>query len=141
MKITLRTFAAVITLAVLFVWLTADAAERPDKTKRQRESIYGAAGTPRWAVLNINNYLNWLRSDAPGALSPGGDNQGVYPRGTGNAIYTDGIYFGAKCFKDAARTQPASPQLVRVGGKGYGYGLSAGRVTGSGATADRKSVV
>ncbi len=107
----------------------------PDKTQRSVRSFAKIAGDPAWTILNINNFHSWSRRDAPGSLSPNGDNQGVYPRGTGNVIYTDGIYFGAKAFIDANHTTPAPRQMIRVGGKGYGYGLSAGRVVGSGATA------
>ncbi|MBI4428393.1 MAG: T9SS type A sorting domain-containing protein [Ignavibacteriales bacterium] len=124
-----------ILLAGLVVWSNSFAEDIPDKTKPRARAISKTAGNPAWTILNINNFVNWVRRDAPGALSPHGDNQAVYPRGTGNAIYTDGFYFGGKAFTNAAKTTQAPRQTVRVGGKGYSYGLSAGWVTGSGVGA------
>jgi hypothetical protein len=134
MRIIARTFLTVIALMAVLVW-SVTAKEDPNKGKQQAQSLNKRAGTPIYTLLNINNFTNWVRYDGWGVLAPSTDNQGVYPRGTGNAIYTDGIYWGAKCFTNAAKTTPAPRQLVRVGGKGYDFGMRPGNVVGSGASA------
>ena len=135
MRIIARTFLTVIALMAVLVW-SVTAKDDPNKGKQPAQSLNkGAAGTPIFTLLNINNFTNWVRYDGWGILSPASDNQSTYPRGTGNAIYTDGIYWGAKCFTNAAKTTSAPRQLVRVGGKGYAFGMRPGRVIGSGATA------
>jgi len=129
--------------AVVFVGMVIGAVlyahgEEPDKTQRERGSLYKAPGTPQWARLNINNFTAWVRYDNSGHLSPHSDNLGVFPRGTGNVIYTDGLVWGGKMFRDAAHTQGPPTQTVRVGGKVYGVGTRAGRVIGMGANAVRQ---
>lgn len=130
-----KALIAVVAFLSVLVWSFAVGAEDIKKGDKG-QSLAKISGTPQFQILNINNYTSWVRSDNSGNLSPHGDNQGIYPRGTGgNVIYTDGIVWGAKAFTDAAKTTPAPRQTVRVGGKAYGFGQKAGRVTGSGATA------
>ncbi|MBI3788700.1 MAG: hypothetical protein HY276_10660, partial [Ignavibacteriales bacterium] len=127
---------AVIAFLSLLAWSFAFAAEDINKKGDKGQSLAKTSGKPDFQILNINNYTSWVRSDNSGNLSPHGDNQGIFPRGTsGNVIYTDGIVWGAKTFTNAAKTIPAPRQGVRVGGKAYGFGQKAGRVTGTGATA------
>jgi len=126
---------AVIAFLSMLVWSFAISAEDIKKSDKG-QSLAKTSGTPTFQILNINNYTSWIRSDASGNLSPHGDNQGIFPRGTsGNVIYTDGIVWGAKAFTNAGKTTAAPRQGIRVGGKAYGFGQKAGRVTGSGATA------
>ena len=112
----------------------------PDKLKRTNPSaLFKAAGTPHYALLNINNLHTWSRDDGQSNHSPGGDNGSYYPSGTGNVIYQDCIVWGAKAFLDAAHTQPVLSQPIRVGGGTYGVGTKAGWVNGFGATATPES--
>ena len=140
MRTIMRSFLAVTALMAVLAWsvMGAEQGDKADKGKRHPMSLYKASGEPIFTILNINNITSWVRYDGPGNLSPAGDNEAVYPRGTGNVIYTDGVYWGAKCFIDAAKTQPAPhSQLIRVGGKGYGFGMRPGWVDGEGAAAVR----
>jgi len=140
MRTIIRSFLTVTALMAVLAWsvMGAEQGDKADKGKRQTMSLYKAAGEPIFAILNINNFTAWVRYDGPGNLSPAGDNLAVFPRGTGNVIYTDGVYWGAKCYTDAGKTISAPhSQLVRVGGKGYGFGLRPGWVDGTGAAAVR----
>jgi hypothetical protein len=126
-------FGVVGLIMSLCAW-SAMAAEGPNKTQREKGS-WKTAGTPRYAVLSINNLTTWHRSDGQSNHSPQADNGLYYPRGTGNLIYQDGVVYGGKAYLDAGLTQPAPRQLVRVNGGTYGVGTRAGYVNGFGATA------
>lgn len=134
MKKNTLAFTVVLALITGMVTWSAMAAEGPDKTQREKGS-WKTAGTPRYAVLTINNLTTWHRYDGQSNHSPQADNGLYYPRGTGNLIYQDGVVFGGKAYLDAAKTQPAPRQLVRVGGGTYGIGTRAGYVNGFGASA------
>jgi len=109
----------------------------PDKAKRDHDVMSKSSGSPSYALFNVNNFTNWVRYDGPGHGAPSGDNQSYFPRGIGNVIYKDGIYWAAKVFTDANHFIPASQYPIRVGGKGYNSGLQAGWVTGFGSSATR----
>jgi hypothetical protein len=129
---------AVAVLSVL-VWSFALASDGPDKTKPgEKQSLYKAAGTPRYGLININNLTTWHRSDGQSNHSPGADNGMYFPKGTGNVIYQDGVVFGGRVYVGGFPGQggtPASLQPIRVGGGTYGVGTKEGWVTGLGATA------
>ncbi|MEK6649798.1 MAG: hypothetical protein AABY75_02385 [Bacteroidota bacterium] len=95
---------------------------------RQPAALYKTAGSPQYAVLNINNITSWMRYDGQSNHSPGADDGAYYPRGTGSVIYQDGLVWGGKAFLDAAHTVPGPRQLIRVGGGTYGIGTRAGRI-------------
>jgi len=135
------TFFAVLLTGVLS-WSVAGAAKDPDKANRPKRSLSKTAGVPQDGSLSINNLTAWFHYDGESNHSPGGDNGLYFPRGTGNAIYQDGVVWGAKAFVGgfqgtgtAVATQP-----VRVGGGTYGVGTRAGWVNGIGATATPISV-
>jgi len=93
-------------------------------------------GTPRYALLNINNLTSWMRADGLSNHSPKGDDRAYFPRGTANVIYQDGILWGGKAYLDSAKTQPAPfAQLIRVGGTTYSTGCREGWIHGFGANA------
>ncbi|MBF8247570.1 MAG: hypothetical protein HW374_370 [Bacteroidetes bacterium] len=130
----MRTYLAVIFLLGASSICSSQTA--PDKSKRANpESLFKLGGLPRYAVLNINNIRTWSRSDGQSNHSPGGDNGAYYPTGTANVVYQDCIVWGAKAFVDAAHTQPAPTQPIRVGGGTYTVGTKEGWVNGFGATA------
>ena len=137
-RIITKLVAVVVLLSVAF-WSLASTTERPDKRNREPESLTKGAGTPRYGVLNINNLTTWARSDGLSNHSPGADNGMYYPRGTGNVIYQDGVVWGGKAYLNAAKTQPAPVQLIRVGGGTYGVGTKEGWINGSGASAAAES--
>ena len=112
-------------------------AKDPANKKGDKQTLNKSAGTPRYAVLNINNLTAWFRSDGQSNHSPQADNGLYFPRGTANVIYQDGVVFGAKAFVGGFEgVGTAAPnQTVRVGGGTYGVGTRAGYVTGSGASA------
>ncbi|MEK6571887.1 MAG: hypothetical protein AABZ61_10990, partial [Bacteroidota bacterium] len=118
-------------LILLAVAVTPLSAQPPDKTQRnQPAGLFKASGAPTHSILNINNFTTWVRSDGGGDRSPHGDYQGYYPRGMGNAIYSDGLVWGARCFINPLKVTPAPRQPIRIGGKTYRNGQKAGRVIG-----------
>ena len=69
--------------------------------------------------------------------TPLGEKGTYFPRGTAGVIYADGLIWGGKAYIDPDMQQPAPfDQLIRVGGSSYGTGTFAGRIIGSGATAE-----
>lgn len=128
-------------VAVLFVvaglvWSEALGAERPARPRDPSGSLYKPTGTPRYSILNINNFTSWMRADGISNHSPFADNGGYFPRGTRWAIYQDGFMFGGKAYRDANHTDPEPVQTIRVGGATYNVGTVEGRVIGFGATAE-----
>lgn len=127
-----------VLLVLVFVANEGLGRERPEKgSNTRKESLDKNAGTPRYAVLNINNLTTWHRSDGQSNHSPQADNGLYYPRGTGNVIYQDCVVWGAKLFVGGFEGSgtPISFHQVRIGGGTYGVGTRAGWVTGNGATA------
>src|SRR6185436_12636757 len=59
----------------------------------------------------------------------------AFPRGTAWPFFADGVVWGAKAYLDAAHTQPAPIQVIRVGGNTYNSGNREGWINGTGATA------
>lgn len=123
-------------LSVLFLTL-GYAAEKPNKGKSDKQSLGKTTGDPHFQLLDINNLTAWQRYDGESAHDPAGNPGVVYPVGTGQVVYEDGIVFGSKQFLDAARTLPSQGQKIRIGGGTYlsNVGTKAGYVTGSGASA------
>lgn len=129
-------------LVVVFGFLssTVIGAAIPDKNNRQKDkSLMKPTGEPLYQILNINNITTWMRADGQQNHSPTGDNGSYYPRGTKWVIYQDGFVWAGKAYLDAGLTQPATPQLIRVGGQTYNIGTRAGRIIGQGATAVAQS--
>lgn len=132
MKITFGRLMAAVLAAGVFAGV---AYAKDPAGKGEKQSLDKTAGTPRYAILNINNLTAWFRSDGQSNHSPQADNGLYFPRGTANVIYQDGVVFGGKAYLNAGYTTPAPNQLVRVGGGTYGVGTRAGYVTGTGASA------
>ncbi len=131
----MRAVPLVVVAMCAFLWSLARA-EGPDKTKpRAPEQLLKGASTPQYSLLNINNLTTWTRADGYSNHTPMGGDGLRYPRGTGNAIYLDGLVYGGKVFLDAARTMRPAIHPVRVGGSHYGVGTREGWVEGFGATA------
>ncbi|MDP2208486.1 MAG: T9SS type A sorting domain-containing protein [Bacteroidota bacterium] len=129
-------------LVVVFGFLcsTVFGAGIPDKNNRQKDmSLMKPTGTPLYQILNINNITTWMRADGQQNHSPTTDNGSYFPRGTKWAIYQDGFVWGGKAYLDAALTQPAPTQVIRVGGQTYNIGTRAGRIIGTGASAVAQS--
>ena len=116
----------------------AYAAEEPKDEKGQKNgSLAKRAGLPRYQVLNISNLATWFRADGTGNYPPSGSGDGLYyPRGTGSADYENGLMWGAKPYRDAAKTRSAPfGQYFRVGGNEYPSGNQEGRIIGIGSAA------
>ncbi len=128
-----RAVVGAVALLSLFVWSAAFAAEEPGKARTP--SLNRVAGSPRFQILNINNFTIWTRADGQGAEPPSGGGDGSrFPRGTRWAIYQDGMMWGGKTFLNAGYSVPSS-QLIRVGGSTYNVGNQSGWIIGSGANA------
>lgn len=79
--------------------------------KQSLHRVQNLTGTPLYQTININNLTLWGNAEAGTSLSPHGGNQGIFPRGTANILYTDRMLWGAKVFLNAAKTVPAVNQL------------------------------
>ena len=134
-----KTFRGLLALAcvVCFVFSVAGAKEDPSKERPKSQSLQKTTGTPFRSLLNINNFMTWMAANGNGNNPPSQQGDGsAYPRGTRWVIYEDGIVWGAKCYLDAAKTQPApNSQLIRVGGGTYNVGNQAGAIIGTGSSA------
>ncbi len=134
----------VLLLLAIALFMSSALAERPDKTKYDnKQTPFGIAQTKNAAILNINNITTWQRGDGQGQYGPPslqGDG-GIFPRGTSFVLFADGFVWGTKCYLDAAHTQPAPVQVIRVGGNTYNVGNQIGWIegTGSGAQAISQS--
>ncbi|MCK6559350.1 T9SS type A sorting domain-containing protein [candidate division KSB1 bacterium] len=124
-------------LAGLLLYGATAFAERPAGEKeRNQQALSKPTGTPRYQILNINNIWTWIRNDGMSNHSPIADDGTYFPRGTGSAIYQDGIMWGGKVYLDPNYTQPGpKDQLIRVGGANYLVGTREGRIIGEGASA------
>lgn len=124
-------------LAGLLLYGATAFAERPAGEKeRNQQALSKPTGTPRYQILNINNIWTWIRNDGQSNHSPIADDGTYFPRGTGSAIYQDGIMWGGKVYLDPNYTQPGpKDQLIRVGGANYLVGTREGRIIGEGASA------
>jgi hypothetical protein len=127
-----------VLLGVCSAWAYASEDPLDEKGKRARALLKNnAPAGPRYQVLNINNLAQWFRADGTGSYPPSGSGDGLfYPRGTGSADYEDGLMWGAKAYRDAAKTLPAPyGQPYRVGGNEYPSGNQEGRIIGTGSAA------
>jgi hypothetical protein len=137
MKIIFRNFIGLCLLLGLLTYplLSAEKPEGP-KQGNKDQSLNKSAQTKNNAILNINNFTTWLRADGQGQNPPNAAFNGdQFPRGTTHPIFADGFVWGGKCYLDAARTQPAPVQLIRIGGNTYNVGNAAGWINGTGASA------
>jgi hypothetical protein len=125
---------AIALLAVIPAVMLGQTKERPAGAVKDAVPAR-VTGSPTYAVLNINNITTWMRYDGHSNHSPSADDGMYYPRGTGSVIYQDCLVWGGKVFRNAALTDPAPYQPIRVGGGTYGVGTRAGRVIGTGANA------
>jgi hypothetical protein len=129
--ITIKTFLGLIIIFSILALSTANA-ERPKNTSDNKlQSLLKPTGAPLNAMLNINNFTTWYRADGESSdPSSGALDGGVFPRGTKWVIYQDGIVWGGKAYLDAAHTQQAPLQLIRIGGQTYNVGTVRGRIAG-----------
>jgi hypothetical protein len=81
-------------------------------------------------MLHINDFSAWIRNDGKSARSPSGAAGCWYPRGTGSAIFQDGLIWGGYT------RQPGTPQRLRVGGQKYQIGTVPGRIISTGIPED-----
>jgi hypothetical protein len=125
----------VLVLLTVVAFSFAIAKEDPANRPKSDNSLAKTAGTPIAMPLNINNFVTWMKVTGQGNWTSTNKDGGYYPRGTSWAIYQDGFVFGGKPYLDAAKTQAAPIQDMRVGGQSYNVGTRGGQVNGFGAGA------
>jgi hypothetical protein len=132
-----RLLVAALLSSVMFGSLFARAEEPKDEKGKKAGQLEKTTGSPIFQPLNCNNVLSWFGSNGNGSFPPSKTGDGVYyPRGTGSAMYEDGLMWGAKVYQDAAKTKPGGlGQPVRIGGNEYNMGNQAGWIVGNGASA------
>ena len=109
---------------------SAWASDRTLGRNHQPSGIYKTNGTPVSTLININNLAGWIRNDGWSARIPSSGNSGVFfPRGTGGAIFQDGIVWGGN-------VNDGGSQVLRVGGQTYAIGTIGGRIISQGVAAD-----
>ncbi len=74
-----------------------------------------------FAPRNINDMVYWIYKSTKGITSSPNGVQADFPKGTGGAIYKDGIVWGGM-------VNDGNEQSPRVGGTTYADGLKAGVV-------------
>ncbi len=127
----------VVVLLTVAVFSFAIAKEDPANPPKSDNSLAKIAGTPLARPLNINNFVTWMKATGQGNWTTTNRDGGYYPRSTAWVIYQDGFVYGGKPYLDAAKTQPAPLQDMRVNGQSYNVGTREGRIIGTGAAATR----
>jgi len=80
-------------------------------------------GTPSATLYNVNNISGWIRDDGWSAQNPSTLNAGVvYPRGTANVVFQDGLVWGGLVIDIRDTLLPR----WRVGGDTYEVGTQPG---------------
>ncbi len=120
------------TVPLFFILIVHLGFARSPQEKFETESLNRIFfGEPHQTLMNINNFSFWLREDGWSGRNPfNGDAGGIYPRGTANVIYQDGILWGGY-IHDGSIFPP-----LRVGGQMYRIGTSAGRIISLGVAQD-----
>ncbi len=126
----------VLLICLLGVWgFSATFAAGPNKQLNKGGSPNRTMGLPLVSILNINNFTTFMRADGQGNHQVDDQAGGRFPRNASTAIYEDGFVWGGKAFLDPNYTQPATGQVVRVGGQTYNQGTRQGAINGTGASA------
>ena len=89
-----------------------------DKTRRGRTTAYTE---PFGTVFNINRISGWIYADGTSGNAPNGDAGIIFPRGTANVIYQDGIVWDGY-------VRDENPQNPRAGGQTYLTGTQPGYI-------------
>jgi len=77
---------------------------------------------PKNAIINLNNWVYWQSYDGTSGFNPYiGDCGGIYPHGTANVIFQDGLVWGGYV-QDHNELLPA----LRAGGQKYSVGTQPG---------------
>ncbi len=98
-----------------------------DKTNRDLITAYSE---PFGTVYNINRISGWIYSDGTSANDPNGDPGILFPRGTANVVFQDGLLWGGYV-RDSIDQNP------RVGGQTYRTGTQPGHIIQAGDGIDQ----
>lgn len=137
---------AVLASLLIFFSISISGEKEKKNSGSSLAKVANPPGSYSYGVIDINNLTTWIRFDGGGNQSLLGEPGVEFPRGTAGVIYADGYVWGGKAYLDAAHTQPAPAQTVRVGGGtycSYPYSVSpyyvlgtqAGWISGFGSTA------
>jgi hypothetical protein len=104
-------------------------AEIPKDIQKHQIIQWDPIGTKvQFTLLNINNLAGWIGWDGTSGNNPYTGYDGViYPRGTGNVVFQDGLLWGG--FINDGKTP-----ILRVGGQRYNTGTAPGRIIFQGVT-------
>ncbi len=89
-------------------------AKGPEQAQSSNTLAKTSSLDPVRTLSNINNWSYWLYYDGKSGIDPNGNGGGIYPRGTANVIYEDGVVWGAKI-----------NGKIQVGGSTYRTGTQA----------------
>lgn len=76
-------------------------------------------------LINVGNISMWIWADGRMGINPDGEAGAIYPRGTTNILFQDGILWGGKV-KDGVIPE------IRVGGQHYRIGTQPGKILSRG---------
>ena len=115
----------VLCLAVVLGPVVAGASDQGTGAKKP-DGLARTNGEPVSGLININNIASWIRNDGKSANIPSNGNSGLFfPRGTGAAVFEDGIVWGGY-------VQDGGDPVLRVGGQTYNIGTVGGRIISPG---------
>jgi hypothetical protein len=88
--------------------LASYAKEDPKNAANVNRSLSKTAVLPtNYSVLNINDFMVWVRQDGQMNHTPSNGAGGYYPRGTTTVIYQDNFAWGGVAYTDAGMTTKA----------------------------------
>nr|NIV95769.1 hypothetical protein [candidate division KSB1 bacterium] len=124
----MKRYFLTLTVAITLLPFTAKS-QKLEKTSTDFK-LTKASGQPGATLININNISMWIRADGWSARNPISGNAGtIFPRGTTNVIFQDGIIWGG-LVRDGH-----SPTL-RAGGQRFNAGTVPGRIISKGIAED-----
>ncbi len=111
-----------ILIMSLFLLITMGSlyAKGPENAQATQSFYKTSALNPTRTLSNINNWAYWLYYDGKSGIDPNGNGGGIYPRGTSNVIYEDGVIWGA-----LVPNSDGSGSRIQVGGSTYRTGTAA----------------
>ncbi len=96
---------------ILLILIAQPRAQGPDKKNGALNKAAEYIGFPQATQININNIVYWQFFDGSSGIDPNGDAGTIFPKGTKNIVYKDGVVWGLRVGEE-----------VKVGGQLYKTG-------------------
>ncbi|MBI1804346.1 MAG: hypothetical protein HY033_04540 [Ignavibacteriae bacterium] len=114
-------------LLAITLMMNASLSYGAEGRKSSGKPLQKVTGTgPFSTLVNINNISMWISYDGQSARNPSTGNAGVtYPRGSGTAIFADGLIWGGL-------VHDGGTQVLRTNGQTYQSGMVGGAIVSKG---------